>query len=159
MNGMYACLTKEETVKAFSDPEILEEIIDNDGEERGSLDIGKSWHGIHFVLNGDPWKGNPPLSNVVLGGKEVGEDLGYGAPRLLKPEEVKEVATALEKINEKEFSDLFKQRKFAGADIYVYSQHAGDEDILGELCMYYMEVKQFFKEAADGGKGILLYLI
>jgi hypothetical protein len=36
------------------------------------LDLDKTWHAIHFLLTGDPWEGEPPLRNAVLGGTPLG---------------------------------------------------------------------------------------
>ncbi|HLN65323.1 MAG TPA: DUF1877 family protein, partial [Symbiobacteriaceae bacterium] len=50
-------------------------------------DVDKAWHGIHFLLNGDPWEGEGPLYDAVLGGDAIGETDGdYGPTRCLTPD-------------------------------------------------------------------------
>src|SRR5512147_1658720 len=47
--------------------------------EAERFDIDKAWQGIHYLLCGDPWEGAPPLSDLVLGGTELGSaDYGCG---------------------------------------------------------------------------------
>jgi hypothetical protein len=78
------------------------------------LRIDKSWHGIHFLLTGSAWGGKPPLSNAVLGGKEFGQDLGYGPARYLTPDQVKEVAAALDEITEATLRAQFSSSRKSG---------------------------------------------
>jgi hypothetical protein len=68
------------------------------------LDIDRGWHVIHFLLNGETWDGQPPLVNAVLGGHALGDvDVGYGPARFLEPDEVRDLASALENIPSAEF--------------------------------------------------------
>ena len=142
----------------MSDDGFVDELIDNGGR-RDALDIHKSWQAIHFVLTGDPWGGDPPLANVVLGGQEVGEDLGYGPARLLKPDEVTAVSRELESIDDKKFSEMYRNVNFSGADVYAYSSETQGDKVLGELLHYFRAIRTFFKNAAAKGDGMLLYLI
>src|SRR5829696_7547426 len=36
----------------------------------------KSWHGLHFLLTGTAWEGEPPLNFLLAGGREI--DIGLG---------------------------------------------------------------------------------
>ncbi len=48
----------------------------------GSITLDKNWHGVHFLLCGAPEPGITLLSQVVMGGVEIGEDdNGYGPAR------------------------------------------------------------------------------
>lgn len=41
--------------------------------------MDKAWHGIHYLLTGTAWEGDPPLNFLVTGGREVGtEEIGIG---------------------------------------------------------------------------------
>ncbi len=97
--GMYGSLrrlTPDQLALLRSNPELTSRFEDPD-DEYGSadwwpngpvLDLVKSWQVLHFILTGDPWEGQPPLKNAILGGTEIGPDLGYGPARYLTPEEV-----------------------------------------------------------------------
>ena len=127
-------------------------------KKRPSLEIEKSWQAIHFILNGDPWKGNGWLFNAVLGGKEVGEDMGYGPPRYVDPFQVIQTSTALDRISDDVFKDKARAANFAGKDIYVYGERLSDEEI-EELVCYFGEIRAFFHAAADKGNGVLLGIV
>ena len=157
MIGCYMSLTREDVQKLVEDENYVEDLLEDGGGDRQTLEIEKSWQGIHFVLNGDPWDGSGPLHNAVLGGKEIGEDLGYGPARLLTPDEVTETARALEAISVQEFQKRTESSDFSSADIYVYSAEDPSE-ISSELTEYFTEVRSFFNDAAKRHDGMLLYL-
>ena len=82
-----------------------------------TLSIGKGWHGIHFILNGDPDEINSLAGSVVYGGQEVGADMSYGPVRYMTPSQVQNVSKALEAITEEEFKARFDPAAFRAADI------------------------------------------
>lgn len=64
------------------------------------LDLGKSWHALHYPLTGTAWEiGDAAASTAILGGDEVGEDSGYGPARVLGPESVRAIAADLDAID------------------------------------------------------------
>jgi hypothetical protein len=66
--------------------DVLYPELENADHTARSLDIDKTWHIIHFLLNNHPWEGNGPRFSAVLGGTEpTDEDLGYGPARYLTP--------------------------------------------------------------------------
>ena len=124
------------------------------------LDIDKAWHGIHFLLNGSAWEGDPPLFNVVLGGTELGdEDLGYGPARYLTPEEVQDTAHAISRISVDDLRSRYDARAMTKADIYpeIIWERDGDE-AMQYLLDYYAAVVAFFQEAARQGHAMLLFM-
>lgn len=125
---------------------------------RYGIEIEKSWHGLHFILNGDPWKGTGALSHVVLGGTEVGEDAGYGRPRYVNPFQVVQVSTALERISDEDFEARVQNANFAGKGIYCYEDSVCEDDV-EELLFYFNEVKKFFREVANRGNGVLVGIV
>ena len=44
-------------------------------------DFEKSWHGIHYLLTGTAWEGDPPLNFLLAGGRELDIELGTAPPR------------------------------------------------------------------------------
>src|SRR5262249_15422317 len=72
------------------------------------LDIDKTWHIIHFLLNNHAWEGRGPLFGAVLGGTELtDEDLGYGPARYLTPANVGATAQAIQQVS---FNELCSWR-------------------------------------------------
>jgi hypothetical protein len=64
-----------------------------------AADVGRAWHGLHFLLCGAAGATDAPLGRALLGGAELGEDLGSGRARALGAAEVAEVAAALEALD------------------------------------------------------------
>src|SRR5262245_17894050 len=92
MIGNFLAISKEQLVSLIAIPESIDSFVfpqDDYGIHEDVLDIGKAWHGIHFLLTGSTWHGDPPLSWVVMGGVPIGPDIfGYGPVRYLLPEQV-----------------------------------------------------------------------
>ena len=127
------------------------------------LDIGKFWHGLHFLLTGntemDTTTVPPPLGNVVLGGTPTKWEATYGMVRSLTPDEVKEVASALEDTT---LEDLRHRNltQFGAEHLYGYHSLASgsrlsDEDVEA-LLEVFEEVRDFFIVAAQEGDVVLL---
>ncbi|MBV9849044.1 MAG: YfbM family protein [Armatimonadetes bacterium] len=128
-------------------------------EENGRyLDIYQDWHALHFLLTGkaemDKTDVPPPLGNVVLGGTETKWEATYGKVRYLTPEEVKDVAMALQAIKEEDLRhrDL---TTFTAANLYTYRDGWSTED-LERLMDVFTEVRDFFSKAAREGDVVLL---
>ena len=80
--------------------------------ERGEncIDIDKAWHGIHYLLTGIAWGGDPPASWVIFGAGNASHlpDTGYGPVRFLHAKQVRKVAKFLGAISR---DDLYKKYK------------------------------------------------
>src|SRR5687768_4410646 len=98
MIGNFTAIRPDQLAVLVADPDLVSSFLyPEDGVDKpiNHLDIDKAWHAIHYTLNGSVWEGEGPLSWVILGGQELGEDVGYGPVRYLDPTQVKSVAAAL----------------------------------------------------------------
>src|SRR5438270_13029499 len=69
------------------------------GHDRTALNLKAAWHAIHFVLTGSRLGGDEPLNFLVAEGTPVGEiDVGYGPARVLRSQQVRQIAAALSTI-------------------------------------------------------------
>jgi Domain of unknown function (DUF1877) len=118
------------------------------------LDLEKSWHSLHYLLTGGASETNLALGKTILGGKELGPDIGYGPARFLEPPEVKEVATALEEVSEVELEKRFDLPAMVAASVYA----CRDESALKLAQHYFAQVVRYYREAAHRGHAMLLYL-
>src|SRR5262245_49739364 len=103
MIGNYRRLSLSELSQLLTTPESISDFLYSETQESAStdreLDIDKVWHAIHFLLCGSTWEGSYPLACVVMGGETIGTvDVGYGPTRYLMPQQVNDVANALENI-------------------------------------------------------------
>jgi Domain of unknown function (DUF1877) len=124
----------------------------DDGDER-SLDIGKSWQIIHFVLTGEEAGGDTILSNVIMGGEGIGSELGYG---LVEPENVKEIAEELEEATEEKFIEIFRKRDFSNVTLYAFNPEELEQEI-SYVLPYFSRVREYYLSAARHNKFMLLY--
>jgi uncharacterized protein DUF1877 len=161
MIGNYLRITEVQLSRLLEDPSTIVDVLypdDGQGDHAPTrhLDIEKSWHAIQFLLTGDPWSGEPPLQNAVMGGRELGEeDVGYGPARYLSAAEVAAVAAALAGISGEELWSRFDEGGFARAEIYPQRwSYDGKEYVLA----HYEALREFFKDAAAAQDAMLLYL-
>ena len=160
MIGNYLKLSEEQLETIIKEPSMVEQLI---YPEDGSypvdlLDIDKSWHLIHFLLNGEAWNGEGPLLNVVLGGHELPDtDAGYGPYRYLKQVEVSSVSDALGGVSANALWEGFVAEQVQAAEIYPTSW-IGDDGDREYISQNFDALKRYFSEAAAAGKAMLLYL-
>lgn len=155
MTGNFKQIPEEVLKKAVTKKMDIAKIIFSEGA--AVLDIDKSWHGIHYLLNETAWEGDGILSEVVIGGKELREEYGYGPVRYLLKGEVKLIAEALSEVKEEDLIGRFKPEKMKELDIYP-TVWEGKED-LDYLLNNYREMVKYYCEAAEKGNAMLLYLI
>ena len=157
MIGSFLALPQNELDDLFEEPESIASALDEKYGE-AIIDIDKAWHGIHFVLVGEPYGGEPPLSHVVFGTTPIGEeDVGYGPALGTTAATVKEIAAALNEISEEKFRVKFDASALEKADIYPQIWDEGDE-ALDYLASYFTELKGFYENAAKNGNAVITFL-
>jgi len=124
----------------------------NPGAE--SLSLEKSWHSLHYLLTGNLWEVNSILGKTILGGNEIGPDIGYGPARFLEPAEVKEIATALKKVSKDDLAKRFDLKAMVAAKVYA-RHNEGELELTQE---YFKRVVAYYVGAAKRGDAMLLYL-
>jgi len=119
------------------------------------LNLEKSWHVLHYLLTGKAKEAPPPLGNAILGGQEIGGDLGYGPARFLTAQQVREVAIALGAISKDELRERFDLKAMIAANIYPVR----DKSELRLAQDYFEELSRYYAEAAEGRNAMLLWLV
>jgi len=159
MIGNFLRLSSDELAALIADPSSVEDFIYPDDEEReNNIDVDKAWHGIHYLLAGDAWAGEPPLANVVLGGTEIGDDVGYGPARYLTVDEVQAAADALKDIPPEKFRARYVASELSKNRIYPEIWDDADEDAIGYLTTWYETLREYYIDAATQGHAMLKYL-
>lgn len=120
-----------------------------------TLSLEKSWHVLHYLLTGKTQEAAPPLGDAILGGKEIGGDLGYGPARFLTPQQVREVATALASISTDTLKSRFDLKTMIAARIYA-CKDKGELDLAQD---YFKHLSRYYTEAAANGNAMLLYIV
>ena len=161
MTGNLAAVRPEQLQSFIDDPASIESFLypeDGDAEPENHIDLDKAWHAIHFTLNGKAWEGEEPLFLAILGGEEIGEDIGYGPARFLTPVQVKAVSAALSVVTPETFGGQFSHAALATAEIYPDVWEAEGADSLEYVQPFYNDLRTFYQAAAERGDAVLIYL-
>ena len=159
--SMICCLREVSDSEIRSLLHAPEQVVDFLEEERDEIDLDKAWHGIHFLLTGSAWEGAEPLCYLVSGGQTIGDvDVGYGPARALAGRQVADFNSALASVTTDELRRRFDPRAMTEAEIYpeIWERDPQEDDALGYLLEYFEELKTFVEKAAEGGKGMIVYL-
>ena len=140
-----------------------EQLHDAGGTKPGELDglgdlarLDQAWHGLHFVLTGSTDSTDGELGQAVLGGVEVGDDLGYGPARVHDPSAVTRIAHALTALSPNDVRERYNPAAMDAAQIYPGSWHQPEnlEWILEKVEL----LREFYRAVAARGNGVVLYL-
>lgn len=154
----FLSLSQSKFDELLNAPEMIFSWIEGEPGPDQHMDIDKAWQGIHFLLTGNPWSEEPPLGLVICGGIEFGEDVGYGPARYVLPEEVKAISESLAPLNEETLSKRYDPASMSAQQIYPEIWGQEDDDALGYLLSYFLEVKRLYTEAALAGNAVVHYL-
>lgn len=167
--GNYRRITQEQLAALQKEPESITAFLfpSYEADEAAELDghylnIDKTWHALHFLLTSTALPSQPPLTNVVMGGKPLGDpensDFDFGPVCFLTPSEVQEVAKEISKISKAELQARFNPSALIAADIYPTALwRRGQNEV--EYATYYFEpLVKFFQEAAKYGEVVLFYI-
>jgi hypothetical protein len=158
MIGMFVATTDEDLDALLEEPGAIEPYLRADEDGRRTLDVDKAWHGIHFLLTGDAWDGEPPLDFIIGGGESIGDiDLGYGPARAFDSEAVRELARALAPITVEKLFERWDRGAIFEAELYGVDpdDRAGGVEYLGG---HFERLKAFVGAAARDGLGLIVYL-
>ena len=120
------------------------------------VDLDKAWDGIHYLLTGSVEPNNTLASEVIMGGKSIGPDRGYGPAQLLNPAEVKAIAHLLEETSADMLRQRFNPKEMTQKGVYpaVIWERDGEE-ALTYVLNYYKELVAFYTRAAERGQAVV----
>lgn len=127
---------------------------------REVLSLEKNWHGVHYLLCGAPEPSDQPLSRVVMGGAEIGDDpegfSGYGPPRCFTAEEVAALSRALSKpVVEAEAANRFDAQRMSELGIYPGWRSSDAAEVMDS----FRKLRDFYHDAADKNRAIITCLV
>jgi hypothetical protein len=132
----------------------------NPSGKRDVLSLDKAWHGVHYILCGEPEPGPALLSQAVLGGSALGDDdegfSGYGPARYFTAEQVAQLAEQLSVPGlEAEAAGRFDAARMEELDIYP-GWKSSDADWVTDG---FRRLRDFYADAAKKGRAILTCLV
>lgn len=124
--------------------------------DRISLD--RSWHAIHFALNGSRLGGQPPLNFLVDEGRAVGAvDVGFGPARVLTSAEVRALAEQLGAIPPDHLRQRVDLPQLDREAIYPGNWQRNGRDV-DYIVDHYAALHALVTRLAQAGLGLVLYI-
>lgn len=123
------------------------------------LDLHKSWHMLHFLFTGDAWEGELPAATLLAGGREVGEDLGYGRPRILSQPETSAFAGFLAPLDVPALAARLDGQAMKALGVYCAEDEDSVADLHDDLARYFPRLRSFVTDAAAKGRGMLIWML
>ena len=125
------------------------------------VDLDKSWHGLHYLLTGTAWEGDPPLNFLLGGGREVGlEEVGNGPARTFTAAEVRAIADALAALTDDELRSRFAPAEMMRLEIYpeIWDRDPAEDDTLAYLMENVGGLRRALAAVVARGHGLLVTL-
>lgn len=122
------------------------------------VSVEKAWHGLHYLLTGSASEGDLPLGFLLQGGEEVGEDDGYGSPRLFEHAQVRELDAALSAVSDDDLWSRFDPEQMSEQGVYPDCWDEEEADLREEYLHYFHEVKSLVHRASAEKCGLLVML-
>jgi hypothetical protein len=129
------------------------------GEGEGA-DVDKAWHGVHYLLTGSVWEGEPPLDFMLNGGTELDFDGTWDSPpRTFTPAETRTIAEALARLGDDELGRRYDPAEMDRLEIYpeIWSRdpQPGEDQRLWVLSAI-ADVRKTVGDAVARGWGLLV---
>jgi hypothetical protein len=123
-----------------------------------SVELEKAWHGLHYLLTGTASEGHTLLGFLIEGGQPLGDDDGFGPPRLFYPAEVAQIHAALSAISDEQFWSRFDADVMTEKGIYPGVWDEPEDDLREEYVMYFLQLKELIALAARDKQALLVQL-
>jgi hypothetical protein len=109
------------------------------------------------LLNKTQWDVRSPGGGAVLGGKEIGDDIGYGPLRYLSASEVKTIADELRTITHDELVSRYDSDEMNKLEIYPggWDMDENKQDLLTQIEVF----RDFYYDAATKGESVVIMLM
>ncbi len=139
-------------------PAELPTLVFADGE-RETLDLDKSWDGLHFLLS-KTRPGRPELKFIDSGGVAVGkvDATGYGTPaKVMRAHEVQALAIALSDLQAEAIRDAYVPDELVIDGVYPKGLWRDDPKVRDYLAEHFSDMKRFVLGSAASGMGLLTH--
>ncbi len=151
-------IPNERAQEVLATPTKIHELLESLDDSSEVLSLEKSWHGLHYILTGDPVQGDP-FNFLLVGGDEVGdEDIGYGPARIFDPTSVANIDNALTKFSETDLDVRFDPAAMSVPQIYPDIWHEPRDSLRSEYAGYLETLKAYVHRTAELGRALLITL-
>lgn len=153
MNGYFVAVPQPELDALRQDPEDVSTFLYETHADH-ALDVGKAWHGIHFLLTGTVGGGSGPLDTVVYGRTPLDEEMQYGAVMATDAADVPAIAAALAAAPDA----ALRQRFDPDAMDDIYPSAWDEPDALDWLMENLQALRAFYRDAAAAHHAVVISL-
>ena len=138
--------------------EITRFLYGSDAATRERLDLDRSWHAIHFALNGSRLGGQEPLNFLASEGIPVGDvDVGFGPARVLRATQVRALSAALEGVEPEALRARVDVQQLDEMQIYPGTWQRDGLDV-EYVVRHYRALRALVTRLARDGLGLILYV-
>jgi hypothetical protein len=130
------------------------ELAPEEGDLGPAGDFEKSWQGLHYLLTGTAWEGEPPLNFLMGGGREL--ELVDGENPLLthSSADTRRIADALVRLTDEEVRGRVNPAEMQRLEIYP--EIWGEPEHVGYLLEDFRRLRETVSEVARIGLGLLV---
>jgi hypothetical protein len=159
--GMIVSLYSVEETRVATveqDENALFELLESD-DDAALLDLDKAWHGLHFLLNGTAWEGQPPLNFLAFGGRSLDyPEGGYGPARYFNASQTQEIASAVTAVPRADLEARFDPTAMKVAEIYPSIWDRPGEELASWLGETFEKMGPFLSRTAASCQGVLVVI-
>ena len=159
MIGHYLAIDEKVLQQIQNSPE---DLLNINIDEYPSIDIDKSWQGIHFLLCNSEAEGELPLGNVVPMRSENALDVeieDFIGVFVLSSKQVSEAYEAIKNINEEEVRSMYNFESFMENEIYPIVEDEDTDDFFDYIYENFKSVQEFYKSVSESGDGVIFYIM
>ena len=127
-----------------------------------ALDLHKSWHMLHYLFTGEIGPAKSP-ADALMSGEELGEDLGYGPPRLHDAQATRGIGEFLGTLTPQELQARINLPAMQRAGVYAspMGARAGaarENELRDEVAAYFEPFRDYVLAMAAKQHGLLIWL-
>jgi hypothetical protein len=127
-----------------------------------ALCLEKSWHMLHYLLTGHVGPADAP-GDLLLTGEDIGEDLGYGPPRLHGPEPTRAFSEFLQAQDLARLQARVNVEAMTGGGIYAMPFGRGSTDqfereLREEVGTFFPLLRDYVRTMSVKANGLLIWL-
>ena len=132
------------------------------GSIEPALQLRKSWHVLHYAITGNAWPSGS-AGDALLTGDDLGDDMGYGPPRLHGPIATRAFADFISPLEFHELQTRIRYREMLDLGIYSMPMGGGSEEqfeteLRTEVASYFPALREYVTLMSSKGNGLLVWL-
>ncbi len=126
------------------------------------LSLEKSWHILHYLFTGHAGAASAP-GDLLLTGKDLGEDVGYGPARLHEPAAAQTFSAFLHALDEDRLYSRINLAEMDRMHVYGTPRAAGalanaEIGLREEVGFYFPRLRDYVRTMAGKGNALLTWL-